>query len=138
MKKMFLVLAVFVCCALPLRGQTTVCDDCWVQTELYFGTDIPGGGKVSRTDWKKFVSVHVMSAFPDGATILKASGKWKDTQNGQTVTEKSRVLVVLYPASDALPKDALLQNIADQYVALFKQQAVMRVDTSVKARFYSK
>lgn len=114
----------------------TACDSCWLKSELYFGMSIPSGGKVRNKQWKHFFNEHISPNFPEGSTIVKAKGKWMDRKTGLAVSENSRVLIIFYPQNQKTEKGEKLKEISSQYIALFKQQAVIRTDQLVKLQFY--
>lgn len=98
------------------------------RVELYFGLNIPGGGRVDEAAWQSFVDQEITPRFPDGLTIDQVSGQWQDVQTGNTVQEPSRVLMVLYqPSTDS---EAAIEAIRSAYKSQFQQDAVMRLDDS--------
>lgn len=135
-KYILLISLLFV--GLTLCAQTNDCNDCWVRTELYFGLSKPSGGKVKRSQWKQFVNRNITPAFPEGSSIIDASGQWMDTSNQKTIAERSKILIVVYPLAVADEKDRLLEKISKIYIDLYDQETVMRVDTIVEVRFYHK
>ena len=50
---------------------------------------------VSEADWNRFLDEEVTPRFPDGLTVMSASGQWRDTERGNVVQEPSKVLVVV-------------------------------------------
>lgn len=115
----------------------SACDSCWIKTELYFGMSIPTGGKVSQCKWNKFVKENITPNFPEGSTILKAKGQWLDDSTKTTISEKSRVFIVVYTQSQQQDTDEKLKQISSAYIKLFNQQGVMRVDEEVQVQFYA-
>lgn len=92
-------------------------------SRLAFGRAIPEGGAVSDADWQEFQRETLAEQFPDGFTVLQASGGWRDTATGQTIEEPS---VIVEVAHDGSPEaEAALRAVATVYKALFRQQAVM-------------
>lgn len=99
----------------------------YFRTELYFGRSIPGGGIVSDEEWEKFLAEVVTPRFPDGFTILKATGQYRET-NGKIDKELSEVLIFLYSAKARTSSRRKIEEIRRAYVKQFKQEAVLRVD----------
>ncbi|MGH7024445.1 MAG: DUF3574 domain-containing protein [Caulobacteraceae bacterium] len=62
--------------------------------ELFFGADIPGGGRISDADWNQFLAAEVTPRFPDGLTTWNAEGRWR-TPAGVQTHESSRVLLLV-------------------------------------------
>jgi len=77
----------------PAAYQTERIDN-YYRTELYFGRSIPGGGMVSDDEWDKFLAEVVTPRFPNGFTILKATGQYRET-NGTIDKEPSEIMVFL-------------------------------------------
>jgi hypothetical protein len=113
-----------VACASPASAM--------IRTTLYFGLSIPGGGKVGKTQWRRFLGDVVTPRFPQGFTILDAHGQWRGA-DGRIAGEDTRLLLVVHPATDAA--GAALQEIASTYKQLFPQEAVGREDEPVCAAF---
>jgi hypothetical protein len=102
-----------------------------VQTTLYLGRGIPGGGEVGDAALARFVAEEVVPRFPDGFTLLDATGHWRDTVTGAGVRETTVLLVVLHPPSQRAATEA----IAVAYAERFGQQAVLRVETGAVVSF---
>lgn len=112
-----------------------VAADKYCRTELYFGTDKPGG-KVSAEDWDKFLETEVTPRFPDGFTVLEGYGQFKDS-GGKIVREASRILVIFYPKKQRAAVDRKVEELRDEYKKQFNQESVLRVDflKSVNVKF---
>lgn len=108
----------------------------WYRTELYFGRSIPGGGAVSDTEWDTFLAEVVTPRFPDGFTVLKASGHYRE-QSGKIITEPSEVIVFLYPGNRRMSSRRKIEEIRRHYARQFKQESVLRLDfrSPVKVSF---
>ena len=123
-------------CATPQAGaQASTCavGDAMVETQLYFGMSKPKGGTVSGRDWDAFVAREVSPRFPEGFSVIDGAGFWRDGRTQKTISEKSKVVVRLHPASaDA---DQAIGGIVDAYKRAFDQEAVLRVDRPVCATF---
>lgn len=93
---------------------------------LFFGLAIPGGGQVSEADFAAFLDADVTPRFPEGFSVLAASGQWRDAAKGAIVREPSRALMIWRTPSEQA--DAAVEAIRDAYKARFRQDSVMRVD----------
>jgi hypothetical protein len=100
---------------------------------LFFGTNIPSGGKVSDDDWKTFVRDIVTPRFKDGLTIFDGNGQWLDPR-GDVVREHVIVIEVAHPRSDLV--DAAIRDIAAEYKKRFRQDSVLRVTVPATMSFY--
>jgi hypothetical protein len=104
----------------------------WLRCELFFGQSIPGGGAVSSEQWQAFVDREVTPRFPQGLTVLKAEGQWRNAQGGID-REASRVLVLLLPADT--PRAPLMDELRNRYREQFRQEAVGRACTAAHVHF---
>lgn len=109
------------------------CAHGWVAERLYCGRSIPGGGMVSEEEWTRFVAEVVTPRFPDGLTIWRAEGQWRE--GTEIVREPVMVLEVLH-AGDAASR-AKIGEIAREYRTRFRQSAVLRVTSPARAAFLS-
>src|SRR4030095_10916221 len=98
--------------------------------ELVFGLSKPDHGKVSKKEWNQFMEEVITPRFPDGFTIIDASGHWKDSK--QIIKEPSKILQVVC-VIDA-ETDKKINEIAELYKKKFQQQAVLRIDSKVSYR----
>jgi hypothetical protein len=100
---------------------------------LFFGTNIPGGGRVSDEEWKAFVREVVTPRFKDGLTIFEGNGQWLDPR-GDLVHEHVMVVEVAHPTRGAI--DADLHAVADEYKKRFHQDAVLRLTIPARLVLY--
>lgn len=108
-------------------GLETAIDD-----RLYFGRAIPSGGTVSDAEWSTFLSDVVTPAFPEGFSVWRTQGQWRD-QAGTIWREDGFVLEVNHPDD---PKfDTLIRAVADAYKKRFKQDSVLHVRHHVEMHF---
>lgn len=98
-----------------------------VQTTLYLGRAIPAGGVVDERAVEAFVADTVARHLPAGFTLLAGTGGWRDAATGRTITEPTLVLIVLHPAGERGPVEA----VAAAWAERFGQQAVLRVELPV-------
>jgi hypothetical protein len=113
----------------PTHGTLEIRDSIekFIRTELYFGRNIPTGGRVSESDWQKFVDEVVTPRFPDGLTVLDADGQWRG-KDGSIAREESKVIVLLYPRKARKVMNTKIEEIRAEYKRRFAQEAVMRID----------
>lgn len=103
--------------------------DKYYRTELYCGRSKPGGGMVSDEEWERFLSDEVTPRFPDGFTVLKATGQYRE-KSGKIISEPSNVLVFLYMSKDE--SRLKIEEIRAAYVKQFSQESVLRLDFKQK------
>jgi len=100
---------------------------------LFFGTNIPSGGRVSDEEWKTFVRDVVTPRFKDGLTIFEGDGQWLDPR-GDLVREHVMVVEIAHPTRGAIDDD--LRVIADEYKKRFHQDSVLRLTVPARMVFY--
>lgn len=99
----------------------------WNRTELYFGSTKPDGSMVTDAEFTQFVDSEVTPRFPDGLTLLKGYGQFRNSLQ-VIVREDSRVLILFYPPQ-MLEANKNIQELRDLYNAAFQQESVLRVDS---------
>lgn len=104
-----------------------------VQTDLYFGQSIPGGGMVTHEEWNRFVQDYVSRVYKEGSTIVNATGGWYDPDAKKLITEPTYIITSLHKPSTSISKQ--IDSLRYWYKTLFKQQSVLRVDKKVKVSF---
>lgn len=97
------------------------------RAELYFGMNKPDGTSVSDDDWNKFLAAQVTPRFPDGLTVLKSYGQYKNSQ-GAIIREESRVLILLYSKKTRRISNQKIEEIRAAYKKEFQQESVLRMD----------
>ena len=90
--------------------------------ELLFGRKIGERLGVSETAFRRFIDEEVTPRFPDGLTILDASGQYRDTASGTLIREPSKLLLIVL--KDEAEGRARLAAIAEAYKSRFHQQSV--------------
>ncbi len=78
---------------MPARRRATP-----VLETVYFGTNIPGGGRVTADEWFAFRDTVISQRFPDGLTSFKAEGQWRNNK-GEAESESTDVLHIVHPDS---------------------------------------
>lgn len=102
------------------------------QTQPWFGLSRPDGPSISTQQWRHFVDQVITPVFPNGLSIVEAKGQWLGN-NGERLSENSRGLLLIYPASKE--KSQAIDLIRTRYRQLFAQEAVMRIDQPVCVAF---
>lgn len=100
-----------------------------IQTELYFGTTKADGTELTDDEFNLFLDKEITPRFPDGLTVLTGYGQWR-TAAGEPTSEKSVVVIILYPADLSGGTSAKIQDIREAYKTQFDQESVLRADTS--------
>jgi hypothetical protein len=112
--------------ALSGRGnaQTTECHGGKPQqvAELMFGRRTGDRIGVSNAAWARFVDREITPRFPDGLTIINASGQWRDPSRNRIVREPSKLVQIVLPGKDEDQQH--LNEIAAAYKTRFHQQSV--------------
>lgn len=98
---------------------------------VYFGANTPQG-RVSPAEWQEFVDQVISPRFPDGFSVWSAAGQWRSAA-GAIEREASWVLNVVHHGRGA--ESQALDEIARSYRQRFAQQAVLRAESPVCARF---
>jgi hypothetical protein len=99
---------------------------------LFCGRTIPGGGVVSDEDWNVFVADFVTPRYPQGLTIWRADGQWRE-KDGTIAREPVMIIEILHPIS--LEDDRKINDIAVEYKSRFHQEAVLRVTLPARMDF---
>ena len=127
--------------SLPAKGQTGPAgaygrrprtQEVWIRTELYFGTNRPGG-EVSDEEFAGFVDREVTKRFPDGLTLLTGYGQFLNSQ-GVLIRERSKVLILFYPLQTE-GATARIQEIREAYKTAFQQESVLKVESYAYVSF---
>ena len=116
----------------PSVGACEAGDQSIVRDTLYFGRNRPNGGAVREAEWRRFLNETITPRFPDGLTVVKATGQWRNA-SGQIEREASEVVTVLH-AGDPTARGKISEIIAE-YRQRFDQEAVLRERAATCARF---
>ena len=106
-----------------------------IETRLTFGRNISHGPQLGETvtDYsvRAFLSSFVLSRFPHGFTYTESRGAWDGGQ------EDSFSVSVVYIGHPSTRRDAgiKLEEIRAEYIRLFGQESVLRIDTLVTYSF---
>jgi hypothetical protein len=101
--------------------------DPFIRTELFFGSERPNKLEVSDVEFKQFLDEQVTPRFPDGLTVLKGFGQFRES-DGTIVQESSFVLILLYPRETLRDSSAKIEELRTLYKERFEQESVLRVD----------
>ena len=128
MKKtiLFSIISCLFLCML-LSGCAAVQGADWREYKVFCGLSSEQG-EVSEAAWSRFCDQYVSAAFPDGYTVLDASGYWRSGSD-LTAKERSKVILIVAPAS-AKEKVLLL---ARQFRHEFDQNAVLVSCSGIEA-----
>jgi Protein of unknown function (DUF3574) len=93
-----------------------------VVAELMFGRDIGDRIGVSERAWERFVAREITPRFPDGLTIIDASGQWRNPASGRLAREPSKLVTIVLPGND--DDEARLDAVVSAYKQQFHQRSV--------------
>ncbi|MBA4221871.1 DUF3574 domain-containing protein [Bosea vestrisii] len=93
-----------------------------LSAELLFGRKIGDRIGVSEADFRRFVDQEVTPRFPDGLTILDATGQYRDNERSKLIREPSKLVLIAMP--DETGNRDKLAAIAEAYKRRFSQQSV--------------
>jgi len=116
--------------ALLLAGCVT--NDVWLRNELYFGLQKRDGSRVTEQEWTAFVDEAVTPRFPEGLTVLDATGQWRNS-SGAVTREPTKVIVIFHPRDPAL--ESKLDEIRRLYRERFNQESVLKATAPVRVEF---
>ena len=110
---------------LALTGRTPVamtsCQE-RVYDRLFFGLGT-AEGRVSHSEWERFLSDVVTPRFPDGLTVVEANGQWRAAGEQGVTVERSRVVEIAH--DDSSEVDRRLGEIVAIYKQRHRQRSVM-------------
>jgi hypothetical protein len=101
--------------------------------ELLFGRDIGNRPGVSEAAWRSFVAHEITPRFPDGLTVIAATGQWRDPARKRIVREPSRLVMIVLPGNS--DDQARLAAIVAAYKHRFQQHSVGVILQSACASF---
>ena len=125
-----------LCATAPATAQGVAClapQRPMRQIELMFGRNVSGRLGVGEAAWSRFLAREVTPRFPDGLTVLNATGQWQDKERGRLVREASK-LVIIVTADETSAGDKIASIIA-AYKQLFRQRSVGVISRPVCAAF---
>ncbi len=105
-----------------------------IKTEIFFGEDEPGRGRVGTRAWRAFLAEVVTPLFPDGMTVLEAYGQMRH-RSGRIEKQPSRVVVLVHAPGKAA--DRRVDEAVEAYRRRFENAQVMVVRSVVQAGFFA-
>jgi hypothetical protein len=97
-----------------------------LRSEVYFGLRTADGKVVDAQAWEKFVTGVVVPRFPEGLTVIEASGH----SNGPGNLNPTRILVVVHPNSDEAQNR--LREIKAEYRKRFAGIGLFHTDQPIR------
>ena len=101
--------------------------------QLLFGRNVEDQVRVSEAEWADFVAREVSPRFPDGFTVIDATGQWRDARRGSILHEGSKLIEIALPGGD--DDRAKIEAIAEAYKRRFAQQSVGLIINQACVRF---
>ncbi|MBW4534444.1 MAG: DUF3574 domain-containing protein [Pleurocapsa minor HA4230-MV1] len=106
-----------------------------IQSDLYFGRNITGGGEVSEAEFQAFIDAEITPRFPDGLTVYEADGQFLDS-TGTLIKEPSKVVSLIF--EDTAENEAAIEQIIVAYKQQFQQESILQiVDEEIQVAFDS-
>jgi len=90
-------------------------------SRLYLGQGTTSG-VVAEAEWRRFVAEAVAARFPEGFTVLRGDGHWRDGR-GTTIEEATHIVEIAHADSAAM--HGRIRAIAADYRMRFGQEAVL-------------
>ena len=90
-------------------------------------------GVVTDEQFMEFLDRIITPRFPDGLTLLKGNGQFRDGE-GDIIKEESFVLILLYPLEEFHESSRRINVIREHYKDEFDQESVLRVDDPFAVR----
>jgi len=103
------------------------------QIELIFGRNIGGHLGVGEAAWSRFLAHEVTPRFPDGLTVLNATGQWRDKDRGRLVREPSKFAIIV--TEDVKSVSEQIAAILTAYKQQFHQRSIGVISQPVCAAF---
>lgn len=101
--------------------------------QLLFGRNVEDRARVSEADFNGFVAKEVSPRFPEGFTVIDATGQWRDARRGTIVHEAAKIIEIVLPSGeDNRPK---IEAIVEAYKQQFQQQSVGLIVAPACVRF---
>lgn len=100
--------------------------------ELVFGRNIGDSLAVSDEDWRGFLDTEITPRFPNGLTIIDASGQWRSA-GGAVVQEPAKVLFLVL--TGAPEEQGAIEAVRLAYRTKFHQESVLLIERPACAGF---
>lgn len=89
-------------------------------------------GRVTESDWQKFLANVITPRFPKGVTSWVAAGQWQN-RDGSLARERSYVVLLIHP--DSPQSDRAISEIIATYRKRFRQEAILHVRSPAQISF---
>lgn len=117
------------------EAHTLVCPagtELFAEYQLFFGRSRGNVEVVSDAAWRAFLANEITPRFPDGLTVLDASGQWRGGI-GAIVRERTKLVIVLAkPGGGGVQ---LTNEISEAYKREFRQDSVLRAISAACVSF---
>jgi len=105
----------------------------FVQSQVYMGRNVPGGGVVSEEQFDAFIKDVVTAEFPEGITVFDTYGQM---QKGDGTIEKQQTKMLLLVHEKSDENSGKVTKVIDAYRERFGTPQVMLNTVAVEARFF--
>jgi Protein of unknown function (DUF3574) len=107
----------------------------WLDTHLYFGLgpDDNRAKGVTEAQWRDFLDKEVTPRFPDGLSVVDVYGQWKGKQQTAPERERSKMLIIDYPATS--DNAAKIEAIRTAWKQRTHAQSVLKVTQPADVSF---
>ena len=106
----------------------------WIRSEIYFGTAIPGGGQVSRSQFRKFLDQVVTKSFPAGLTVYQVYGQMEDS-SGKIIKQETAIVEIIHPPKPGFK--TTIDSVISEYRSRFKGAQAMYLQSPTTAEFFT-
>jgi len=134
--RLSVLIAASLCTVAPASAQGMACTapaQPMQRIELMFGRNIDGRVGVGEGTWSRFLAREITPRFPDGLSVLDASGQWLDKEHGRLVREPSKLVVIV--TADEVSANNKIASIVSAYKRQFRQRSVGVISQPVCAAF---
>jgi hypothetical protein len=101
--------------------------------QLLFGRNVEDRARVSEAEFNGFVAKEVSPRFPEGFTVIDATGQWRDARRGTIVHEAAKIIEIVLPAGEDNRRK--IEAIVEAYKLQFQQQSVGLIVAPACVRF---
>jgi hypothetical protein len=129
-------MAVLVLCALALAYSSVATAQApWrsadtLKTEIYFGLRVADGKLVSEEEWGKFLTEVVVPRFPEGFTVIDASGRSANAAKTGNPVNPTKILVLVH--SNVGDSQDKLSQLKEEYRKRFGSGGVFHTDLPIR------
>lgn len=100
--------------------------------QLFFGRNAGDKAAVSDADFRRFVDEEMTPRFPDGLTVIDATGQWRGDEN-RLIREASKVVLIVLPKGRDTPRR--IDAVRAAYKARFHQDSVLLITQAACVSF---